>query len=75
MRQATLDEAPDELAELVEAAINGEPVFITKNGQQVIQLVPTVLDKPRPRFGSAKGLITMSDNFDEPLDDFKPYME
>jgi hypothetical protein len=29
----------------------------------------------RPRFGSAKGLITISDDFDEPLEDFKEYME
>ncbi len=28
----------------------------------------------RPQFGSAKGLITMSDNFDEPLEDFNEYM-
>lgn len=29
----------------------------------------------KPRFGSAKGLVSfMSDDFDEPLDDFKEYM-
>ena len=28
---------------------------------------------PRPRFGSARGLIHMSDDFDEPLDDFVEY--
>ncbi|KJR41674.1 prevent-host-death family protein [Candidatus Magnetoovum chiemensis] len=31
--------------------------------------------KTTPKFGCAKGLITMSDDFDEPLDDFKEYME
>lgn len=31
-------------------------------------------EENRPRFGSAKGLITMSDDFDEPLEDFKEYM-
>jgi hypothetical protein len=25
-------------------------------------------------FGAGKGLVTMSDDFDEPLDDFKEYM-
>ena len=29
---------------------------------------------PQPRFGSAKGLVWMSDDFDEPLEDFKDYM-
>lgn len=31
--------------------------------------------KPKPQFGSAKGLITIGPEFDEPLEDFKPYME
>ena len=32
-------------------------------------------EKHLPRFGSAKGIIIyMSDDFDEPLDDFKEYM-
>ena len=29
--------------------------------------------KPRPKFGSAKGLIEISDDFDEPLEDFEAY--
>ncbi len=36
---------------------------------------PKVSDKPRPKFGSAKGLIHFAPDFDEPLEDFKPYME
>lgn len=31
--------------------------------------------KPAPKAGSAKGLITIGPDFDEPLEDFKPYME
>lgn len=30
--------------------------------------------KAVPKFGSAKGKIRMSDDFDEPLEDFKEYM-
>ena len=30
---------------------------------------------PKPQFGSAKGLITIGPEFDEPLEDFKAYME
>lgn len=29
----------------------------------------------RPKFGSAKGTFTLSEDFDEPLDDFKEYAE
>lgn len=31
--------------------------------------------KGKPQFGSAKGLIEIGPAFDEPLEDFKPYME
>jgi hypothetical protein len=32
------------------------------------------LEEKRPVFGSFKGKIIMSDDFEEPLDDFKEYM-
>ncbi|MFB2118765.1 DUF2281 domain-containing protein [Parapedobacter sp. 2B3] len=32
------------------------------------------VDKPVPKFGSAKGLFVMHNDFDEPLEDFKDYM-
>lgn len=31
--------------------------------------------KPTPKAGSAKGLVQVAADFDEPLDDFKPYAE
>lgn len=39
-------------------------------------LIPTNGSSNRPRFGSGKHLnITMSDDFDEPLEDFAEYMQ
>ena len=32
-------------------------------------------DEGKPVFGSGKGMFTMKPDFDEPLDDFKEYME
>ena len=74
MVQVSAEEAKTRLTDLITEAINGETVFITQNGQQVVQLVPVTQPERRPRFGSAKGLITMSDDFDEPLEDFDEYM-
>ena len=80
MTQVTLDEAKEQLPALIEAALDGEEVLITRNGKAV-RLVPQETageqsDQPRPRFGSAKGLITyIADDFDAPLEDFKEYME
>jgi hypothetical protein len=35
----------------------------------------TEAQKPKAKFGSAKGLIHIAPDFDEPLEDFRPYME
>lgn len=76
MQEITLAEASKNLPELIEAAISGEEVVILKDSQPVVKLTPvTPVKKRRPaKAGSAKGLITISDDFDEPLEDFKDYM-
>jgi len=33
-----------------------------------------IIDKPRPKFGSGKGMFIVGPHFDEPLEDFKDYM-
>jgi antitoxin (DNA-binding transcriptional repressor) of toxin-antitoxin stability system len=73
MRQINLDEAPPQLDDLIYAAIEGEDVFIVTDDEQVIQLVPVSPARRNPQFGTAKGLIKMSDDFDAPLEDFAEY--
>lgn len=73
MSQINIEEAKIRLPDLIEAAVNGEEIVIAKDDQHIVKLVPISRPKPRPQFGSAKGLITMSDDFDEPLEDFKEY--
>ncbi len=34
----------------------------------------TILEKPVPQFGNTRGQVTMSDDFDAPLEDFAEYM-
>lgn len=74
MYQVNLAEAITRLRDLINAAISGEAVFI-KNDHQVVQLVPVAPPQRCPQFGSAKGLITMADDFGAPLADFEEYME
>ncbi|MBW4639639.1 MAG: type II toxin-antitoxin system prevent-host-death family antitoxin [Gloeocapsa sp. UFS-A4-WI-NPMV-4B04] len=75
MQQINLAEASKHLPDLIEAAINGEEIVITKDNQPVVKLVPVPpLKKGGRRAGSAIGLVTISDDFDEPLEDFKDYM-
>ncbi|MBW3624431.1 MAG: DUF2281 domain-containing protein [Armatimonadetes bacterium] len=73
MQTVNLQEAQSHLDELIEAAVNGETIFIAQEDRPLVQLVPVVADRRRPQFGSAKGLITMSEDFDKPLADFKEY--
>lgn len=70
MQQVDLDEAKTHLLDLIEAAGKGEEIVITKDNHPIAKLVPISRTKPRPQFGSAAGLITMSDDFDEPLEGF-----
>jgi prevent-host-death family protein len=67
------------LAQLIEEAAHGEEVIITRNGGWAFKIVPIrqpeQVQQPEqgPKAGSAKGLIKMSDDFDEPLE-FEDYV-
>ena len=74
MQQINLAEALKDMPYSIEAAIQGEEIVITKDERPVVKLIPVSPDKKRLQFGSAKDLITISDDFDEPLEDFKDYM-
>ncbi len=75
-RMIEIAAAQIDLAELIEAAKNGDEVVITRDHLPVAKLVAVPGEKPRPRpkFGSAKGEFVMADDFDAPLEDFKEYM-
>ncbi len=52
----------------------GEEVIIAKDDGSTFKIVPALEANPYPKFGSAKGLVEMSDDFDDLLEDFKDYM-
>ena len=71
--QVDITEAQRRSLDLIQAAEQGEEVIITRDHHPLIQLVP-VQPVARPQFGSARGLFTIADDFDAPLDDFREYM-
>jgi antitoxin (DNA-binding transcriptional repressor) of toxin-antitoxin stability system len=73
--QVSLVEAAASLNDLVQAAIDGEEVILLNGDRPSIRFTPVGVVKPDRKPGSAKGLIWMSDDFEEPLADFKEYME
>lgn len=69
-----LAQAEAQLAKLIEEVKSGVEIIITCDGQPVARLLPP-LDPPADRVpGSAKGLFTVPDDFDAPLEDFREYM-
>jgi prevent-host-death family protein len=78
MTQVTLEEAEAQLPRLIQIVHDGGEVIITSDSKPIAQLIAVQdrpIVKPRARFGSGKGTFRMAADFDEPLEDFKQYME
>lgn len=71
MHRVDLKEAESRLAELIAEAADGEDVVITRSDGTSFKIVPVA--GMRPKFGSARGLVELSEDFDEPLEDFDAY--
>lgn len=74
IHQIKQSDLPKKLWNLIDAALRGEPVFIERDGKALVQLTPLKQMLHPRKAGSAKGMIKMSEDFDEPLDDFVAYM-
>jgi prevent-host-death family protein len=70
MKVVTVDEAQRDLSRLIQEALDGEQVVITRGDQPDVRLVPVGSSRPRRSLGWAKGEVTMAPDFDAPLDDF-----
>lgn len=80
-----LKKARAQLNDLIQIALDGEEVIITENNEPILKLVrvppgPEIpflhrRDTHHRQSGSAKGMISVADDFDEPLDDFSEYMQ
>jgi antitoxin (DNA-binding transcriptional repressor) of toxin-antitoxin stability system len=77
MIRVSVSEAKEKLEELIEKAAMGETVEITSNGHKATLQVTVFheTDLPPRQWGLLKGKVWMSEDFNEPLDDFKEYME
>ncbi len=82
MTQVTVAEAQRRLPDLLATVEAGDTVLIETDGGRIFQLtVRTSAPSVNPTWpgyphaGSAKGLIRVPDDFDEPIDELKEYME
>jgi prevent-host-death family protein len=67
MQMVNMHEAKTHFSKLVDAAANGEEIIIAKAGVPTAKLVGLNPVKPRLKFGTLKGKMTIPDDFDEPL--------
>lgn len=73
--EISVAEAKSRFSELLKRAEVGETIVITRHGKPVARIEAAQRASKLPRIGAFKGEIWMSDDFDEPLEDFKDYME
>jgi len=73
MAQVNIYEAKTQLSKLIEKVKKGEEVIISKGNKPVAKLVLIDELKPKRKLGTAKGLISILNNFDSPLEDFEDY--
>jgi len=73
----SIQEAQTRLTELIRQLSPGEEVVITEGDRPVARLIPTPPPERKPRrLGTLRGMVLhVAPDFDEPLDDFREYME
>jgi len=66
-------EAKSKLSQMINKALEGEEVVITRNGKDVVKLSPVQKQK-RDWIGMWEGQVKIHDDFDDPLPEFEDYM-
>lgn len=64
-------EAKSKLSQMINRALEGEEVIITRNGEETVELRP--VRKKGDWIGMYDGQIVMHDDFDDPLEEFEEY--
>ncbi|MEE4173063.1 MAG: type II toxin-antitoxin system Phd/YefM family antitoxin [Xanthomonadales bacterium] len=73
--QVTIHEAKTHLSKLIRKVLEGEEVIIARGKKPLVKLVVLEEKPKRRKLGGLEGIILhISDDFDEPLEDFKDYM-
>lgn len=73
MKYIDVIEAQASFLQLLEDVLNREGLIFTRDGQLIAKFTRIEKSDARWEPGSAKGLITMREDFDDPIEDFKDY--
>ena len=79
MQTIDVSQAQSLFPRLIEAVVAGDEVIITRNAKPFVKL--SLVNGAQAQknegdlvYGSAKGLMEMRDDFDDPIEDFQDYM-
>jgi len=61
------------LSSLVNRALAGEEVIVSRDNRPLLKLVPIETPAAKRTPGSARDIVKIADDFDGPLDDFAEY--
>jgi antitoxin (DNA-binding transcriptional repressor) of toxin-antitoxin stability system len=76
MTTMTIEEAQAKLPEVIEKLAPGEELIIVQDGEPVAKLTRTPPKQWPCQAGSAKDrILWIAPDFDDPLEDFREYME
>lgn len=76
MSIVSLEEAQARLSELIHRLSPGDEVIITENEQPVARISSITTAGVERKLGTLRGTVLyMAPDFDEPLDEFKDYMQ
>lgn len=67
MQIINLSQAKAHLSQLIDQALTGEQIVITKSGKPLIELTPYQQKKEPRRDGRLRGIMHVSEDFDAPL--------
>ena len=74
MTQVNIHTAKAHLSELIKQAMLGEEIIIAKDNKPVVKLVALQPIHGKRQLGTARGLLKIEEDFDEPLEDFDEYV-
>lgn len=69
MKIVTISEAKENFSELINLALVGEDVVIAIKGKLSVKLVPYIENLAKREGGQLRGILKVSENFDDPLPD------
>lgn len=69
METVNIYEAKTRLSQLVDKAVSGEDVVVSRNGKPLVRITRLDVPKRRISFGLLKGRLSVQRDFDAPLPD------